>query len=682
MENLRRLVVALVAVVVVIAAGIAIGAVSAIRKPLPDTEGVIRLTGIDRTVTIGRDRFGVPNITAETMDDLFFAQGYVHAQDRFHEMDVRRHVAAGQLSELVGQQGAGVDHLVRALELPQTAARDQRKLPASARRVLDAYTRGVNAYIVGKAGSSLSLEYTAKTLIGRDYRPDPWTALNSVGWAGMLDWSFAEPATNEIDRAMIARHMKPMRVGDLYPGFDMRRSVAVTAASDFRNPDVGPTLTRVRRAFAEVPRLTGLPTAIGTGAWLSKSVPHAVTLTAQLGASVSLPGPWYQVGLHCRRVTAKCPYDVSGMSLSGLPGIVAGHNRTTAWALGMPRPSRAKVAVVEPGKKAQGATLARLPSGASLVLRGGQLDERPSIAGILELDRAVDEDDVADAADRVRLPFSFVYAVRKFDGEDGDSGEVPESIDQERPAERSSLADLLVPSLLPLDPGSAFTNQGKATLERWNRKMSAQSPGAAYFAAVWRNLLALTFHDELPREQWPDGSNRWKVVIRGLLAHPQDKWWDNLATPEVVENRDDILNQSMAEARKELTRLRARDVREWDWSSLHEVTLRNPTLDGRLFERGPIKLTGSGETRESTGWDAAEGFATAWAPAARLVMTIAEPDASRWSVSTGSSGHAFADHYTDQVPMWVRGATSGWPFTPAAVEKSTVRTLRLMSPAG
>jgi len=546
--------------------------------------------------------------------------------------------------------------------------------------VLDAYARGVNAYIVGKPGSSLSLEYTAKTLIGRDYRPDPWTPLNSVGWAGLLDWSFAEPVTNEIDRAMIARHMKPMRVGDLYPGFDMRRSVAVTAASDFRNPDVGLTLTRLRRTFAEVPRLTGLPSPGATGAWLTKSGSGDVTLTAQVGSPVSVPGPWYQVGLHCRRVTTDCPYDVSGMSLSGLPGVIVGHNRTTAWALGMPRPSRAKVAVVGRGKKAKGATLARLPSGASLVLRSKQLEERPSIAGILELDRSVDEDDVAAAADRVRLPFSFVYAVRKSGGEDGDSGEVPESIDQERPAERSSLADLLVPSLLPLDPGSTFTAEGKATLEHWNRRMSAGSPGAAYFAAVWRNLLALTFHDELPREQWPDGSNRWKVVIRGLLAHPQDKWWDNLATPEVVENRDDILIQSMAEARNELTRLRARDVREWDWSSLHEVSLRNPTLDGRLFERGPIELAGSGETRESTGWDAADGFATVWAPAARLVMTIAKPDESRWSVSTGSSGHAFASHYTDQVPMWVRGTTAAWPFTPQAVKKSTVRTLRLMSP--
>jgi acyl-homoserine lactone acylase PvdQ len=680
MENVRRVLVAMTAVVVVVAAGVAIGAVAAIRKPIPDTEGVVRLTGIDRTVTISRDRFGVPNITADTTDDLFFAQGFVHAQDRFHEMDVRRHVAAGDLSALVGHRGAGVDRLVRALRLPETAERDEQKLPTSARRALDAYALGVNAYIGGKAGSALSLEYTAKTLIGRDYRPDPWTPLNSIEWAGLLDWSFAGPVTDEIDRTMIARHMKPMRVGDLYPGFDMRRSVAETSPAAFRSPDVQPILGNLRHALAEVPRVTGLPSPNATGAWLTGSGTADVTLTAQVGTSVSLPGPWYQVGLHCRRVSSDCPFDVSGMSLSGMPGVVVGHNRTTAWALGMPRPSKATVAVVERSKKARGAKLARLPSGESFVLRSKQLERRPSIAGILELNRAADEDDVAAAADRVRLPFSIVYSVRKGGGEDGDSGEVPETIDQDRPALRSSLADLLVPSLLPLSPGSDFTAEGKATLDHWNRKMSADAPGAAYFAAVWRNVLAMTFHDELPREQWPDGRNRWKIVIRWLLAHPHDTWWDNLATPDVVENRDDILRQSMAEARDELTRLRARDVREWNWASLHEVTLRNPTLDGRLFQRGPVQLTGSGETRESTGWDAAVGYATAWAPTARLVMKVAKPDESRWSVSTGSSGHAFASHYTDQVPMWARGTTSAWPFTPAAVQKSTVRTLKLMSP--
>ena len=184
----------------------------------------------------------------------------------------------------------------------------------------------------------------------------------------------------------------------------------------------------------------------------------------------------------------------------------------------------------------------------------------------------------------------------------------------------------------------------------------------------------------MPRDQWPDGGTRWKVVIRSLLAHPQNKWWDNLSTPNVIENRDDILIESMSAARDELTRLRARDVRMWNWASVHETPLRNPTLDGSLFERGPVQLSGSGDTREATGWDAAAGYATTWAPAARVVMNPAKPDESRWVVSTGSSGHAFADHYTDQVNRWSRGRMTPWPFSAAAVQKATVRVLRLTSP--
>jgi acyl-homoserine lactone acylase PvdQ len=679
MDNVRRILIAMTAVVTVAVAVVGIGVASAIRKPIPDTEGAVQLTGLDGTVTIRRDRFGVPNITADTKEDLFFAQGYVHAQDRFHEMDVRRHVAAGNLSGLVGHRGDRIDRLIRALRLPSTAQQDQRQLPASTRRVLDAYAMGVNAYIVGKPGSSLSLEYAAKSLIGRDYRPDPWTPLNSVGWAGLVDWSFATPATDEIDRAMIARHMKPMHVGDLYPGFDMERSIAVTAARDFRSPEVEPVLSHVRDALVDVPDVTGLPTARGTGAWLSGSG-SATTLTAEVGSSISLPGPWYQVGLRCRHVTAECPYEVSGLSMSGLPGVLIGHNKTAAWSLGSARSSSARLAVVQPGRKAKGAVVATLPDGASLVIRGKQLDRRPSITGILDLDRAGSKDEVEEAFKRARLPFALTYAVRTDDNE-VESGEMPESLDPDRPGERSSLADLLVPSLLPLKPATRFATEGQRTLRDWDRRMSAHEPGAAYFAAVWRNLLALTFHDELPREQWPDGSTRWKVVMRGLLAHPRDAWWDNLATPNVVERRDDILRESMAAARDELTRLRARDVRKWDWASLHGVVLGNPTLDGRLFVRGPVPLTGSGETREATGWNAADGFAATWAPAGRLVMRIAEPDRSRWSVSTGASGHAFSSHYTDQVPLWTHGETVAWPFTDRAVRRSTVRTLKLASPA-
>jgi penicillin G amidase len=191
---MRRVLIVLAAVVAVVVSGLAITVVAAVRKPMPHTSGTVSLTGLDGTVTVSRDRHGVPSIAAGTAEDLFFAQGYVHAQDRFHEMDVRRHVAGGSFSVLVGHRGRDVDRLTQALDLRGEAQRELQRLPAESRRALDAYTRGVNAYIVGKPGSSLSLEYAAKSLIGRDYRPAPWTSLDSVGWARLLSWTSTAPS--------------------------------------------------------------------------------------------------------------------------------------------------------------------------------------------------------------------------------------------------------------------------------------------------------------------------------------------------------------------------------------------------------------------------------------------------------------------------------------------------------
>ena len=671
---MRRVVITLVAVVAVLISGAAIGVVTVVRRPMPDTSGTVSLTGLDGTVTVSRDRHGIASISAGTAEDLFFAQGYVHAQDRFHEMDVRRHVADGTFSTLVGDVGHDVDRLTKSLQLRRAAEAELRRLPADSRRALDAYTRGVNAYIVGKPGSSLSLEYTAKSLVGRDYRPRPWTSLDSVGWARLLSWDLDGPITDEIDRVLIARNMPAARVGELYPGHRMSDSIAgsrwFTPAADVRR------LQRLSDAIATVARVTGLPETVGTMARIESTESGDPILTSTAAASISLPSPWYQIRLRCAPVTRACPYDVGGLSLSGLPGVVIGHTPTVAWGLGPALPSTARLDVLPPRRKSRLDVVARLSSGAKVTLQRKQEPERSNVTGVLALNRVRDEAGVEAAADVLALPFAVVWADAS--GETGQEPSEPEP--PLAPTERSPLADLLVPSLLPVEVSTRFAREGKDTLHTWNREMSADTPAAAYFAAVWRNVLALTFHDELPKAQWPDGSARWMVVIRRLLANPSADWWDNLSTPSTVERRDDVLRQAMEDARDELTRIRSRDVAQWDWANLHAAPLPNPTLSGWLFERGPVELDGSNDTVEATSWDAADGFAAVTAPAARLVIDVAAPDSSRWIVSTGTSGHTFSEHYTDQVELWARGRDLPWRSTTAALEEQTRRTLTLRSP--
>src|SRR5690606_18152606 len=95
--------------------------------------------------------------------------------------------------------------------------------------------------------------------------------------------------------------------------------------------------------------------------------------------------------------------------------------------------------------------------------------------------------------------------------------------------------------------------EGIDLLREWDRNQSADSAAAAYFAAVWSTLLELTFADELPEELWPTGGSRWLEVVTGLLDDSSNLWWDDRATVNVVESRDEILARALETARLELT---------------------------------------------------------------------------------------------------------------------------------
>src|SRR5699024_8893766 len=97
---LRRSLIALASLLALVVVGVTVAGVMIVRKPFPQADGTVDLPGLRAEVTVQRDAQGVPHIYAQTSADLFRAQGYVHAQDRFFEMDYRRHVTAGRLSEL------------------------------------------------------------------------------------------------------------------------------------------------------------------------------------------------------------------------------------------------------------------------------------------------------------------------------------------------------------------------------------------------------------------------------------------------------------------------------------------------------------------------------------------------------------------------------------------------------
>src|SRR5690606_35257507 len=128
-------------------------------------------------------------------------------------------------------------------------------------------------------------------------------------------------------------------------------------------------------------------------------------------------------------------------------------------------------------------------------------------------------------------------------------------------------------------------------------------------AAVWKTLLELTFHDDLPEDQWPTGGSRWLAVVEHLLEQPDSPWWDDRRTI-VVETRDEILVRSLTSARLELTVSLGKDAEEWQWGRLHTLAPEHPVLGGdgvpdpvrRLVNPTPVAVDGGASIVNATSW--------------------------------------------------------------------------------
>jgi penicillin G amidase len=822
-------------------------AVWMVRRSFPQTTGDITLDGLAGPVSVLRDQYGVPQIYADTAEDLFFAQGFVQAQDRFFEMDFRRHVTAGRLSELFGDTALETDEFVRTMGWQRVAAAELPRLDPATKRYLDAFSAGVNAYLADHSGSQLSLEYAVLSLKERDYTPEPWTPTDSLAWLKAMAWDLRGNMEDEIDRVLASQTLSLRQIAQLYPSYpysthqpivDQGAVVDGVFEQDATQngtrlprraafpPAVIRQLDRLDHLTHRMPALMG-PGAgggVGSNAWavsgrLSSTGDPLLANDPHLAPT--MPGIWYQMGLHCNTITSDCPFDVTGFTFAGLPGVVIGHNGKVAWGFTNLGPDVTDLYL----EKISGDTYLREGRQLPLVTReetfqvaghddpvtitvrstdhgpiisdvsddladvGQQAPARPGAPprgdgyavalrwtalrpgrtadAIFEFDQAHDWDSFRAAAADFAVPAqNLVYAdtaghigyqapgqipIRRtghgdwpspgwdpaydwsgyvpfsalpsvIDPRDGyvvtanqapvDAAQYPyylgDSWDYGYRSQRiidritkdpditvddmaamqndtyNANAAALVPYLLDVHLDSLFARQGQWLLRGWDFTQPADSGAAAYFNAVWRNLLALTFHDQLPASVWPDGGDRWFAVVRSLLDNPDSPWWDNIATDDNQETRDEILAEAMTDARDELTRLQARNTEDWTWGHQHTLELENQSLGTSgtgvvewLFNRGPMELGGGTSVVDATSWNAKDGYEADVVPSMRMVVSLGELDDSRWVNLTGASGHAFNAHYDDQTGMWVDGETWPWVYDRNAVDAATEDTLTL-----
>ena len=313
----------------------------------PQVNGEINLKGLDDPVDVYRDEMGIPHIYASSLHDLFMAQGYVQAQDRFWQMDAWRHIGSGTLSEMFGSAQIETDAFLRTLGWKQTAELEYASAEGDAKLMLDAYAEGVNAYLDGRSGTELSLEYGILKLLNADYIPAPWTPINSLTWGKAMAWDLRGNMGAEIERAILLKTLTAEQVDMLFPPYPVDHPVIVPTIGEnaaltdnkvmavLSTPATTDLLENVKTNFALLESVLG-PTGagIGSNSWAiagSRTDTGMPLLANDPHLGIQMPSIWHQIDLHCLPVTEDCSFESEGFSFPGVPGVIIGHNAKVAW---------------------------------------------------------------------------------------------------------------------------------------------------------------------------------------------------------------------------------------------------------------------------------------------------------------------------------------------------------------
>ncbi|MBI5945685.1 MAG: penicillin acylase family protein [Chloroflexi bacterium] len=300
-----------------------------VRSALPQADGELALGSLTAPVTAYRDASGIPHILAENAHDLFFAQGFVTAQDRLWAMEAQRRAAHGTLSEIVGDRGLKNDTMMRILGMTESAEADWETLDADTQSALTAYADGVNAFLA-QAGDNLPLEFK---ILG--ITPQPWTPIDSLVFGKLVAWGLSNNYQDELVVSQLTQSLAWDEVLALlpdYPGPDV-----IPDANASILPETADAMFAFQRDINVAPLTSLTKPDQGSNAWVvggSHTASGKPLLAGDPHQGLSMPTLWYEVGLH----TKDNQYNVVGASLPGLPGVEIGHNADIAWAVTNARP--------------------------------------------------------------------------------------------------------------------------------------------------------------------------------------------------------------------------------------------------------------------------------------------------------------------------------------------------------
>jgi penicillin amidase len=775
------------------------------RRPWPQTGGTVSVSGLNAPVEVLRDGWGVPHIYATNTHDLFFAQGYVHAQDRFYQMEFWRRIGQGRLSEMLGKSALEQDRFIRTLGWWQTAQQEAAGLTGGTKVALEAYAEGVNAYIDSHR-DALAVEFAILRLIGTRVQIEPWTPAHSLVWGKVMAWDLGGNMAHEIQRARIVAALGQEAMADLTAPYPDDHPIIVPSSVRW---DELP-LDEVADG-AELGLALGRGIGIGSNNWViagSHTESGKPLLANDMHLGIQMPAIWYEVGLHCQPFDpATCNFNVAGFSFAGTPGVIVGHNDDIGWGVtnlgpdvqdlyveqlnpenanqyqvngewvdfeirheeivvaGQAEPETLDVRVSRHGPVLN-PVIDHLPATPSqvLALRWTALEPGHIFEAVLEIDQARNWDEFRQALRSWDFPSqNFVYAdvegnigyqapgripIRangdgrmpvpgwtdeyewtgyipfdelpsRFNPPEGfivtannavvdssypyllthdwDSGyraqritEMIQALDpvsvadvQAIHGDNKSLSSAeIIPYLLSLQPGDAGLRQALERLAAWDGQENKDSAEALLYEVFWARLPPAVW-DEVPGDLQIKNGSYPMVLIRDLLAKPNDLWWDDKRTG-AVETRDDLLLDVLQDSYTWLQARFGKDMSGWRWGALHTATFENQSLGQSgilpiemIFNRGPVPASGGTSIVNATSWSTDKPAIVTSVPSERMILDLTDWQRSLSIQTTGQSGHPYHKHYGDMIVPWrdIQYHTMHWERV--AIEPTAEGLLRL-----
>ncbi|MFL5496182.1 MAG: penicillin acylase family protein [Gemmatimonadales bacterium] len=303
----------------------------------PPRDATVMVPLLDGDVRVVFDERAVPHIFASTELDAWRALGYVTARDRLFQLELQARAGGGTLTELLGPAALPADREARALGMPRGAQRVLAAMPDSsdARRTLDGYASGVNAYLEQMTPAELPLEYR---LLGR--RPGRWTPIQSMYVFMRMGHTLAR-SDLELDHLAAAARVGTVAADALFPLHAPIQEPIQPSAGEPRTiatvlPPPGAPDSAAVEALRDVPAPTLARAeardgdALGSNNWAVAPVrtrDHVALLAGDPHLNLTLPSIWYEAHLVVPGVV-----DVYGVTIPGIPAVVLGFNRDVAWS--------------------------------------------------------------------------------------------------------------------------------------------------------------------------------------------------------------------------------------------------------------------------------------------------------------------------------------------------------------